>query len=291
MKMQPHRATLILCVSLAGLGLFACGTDGGGGNEAAGTETDGTETGDPTTTSNGDGDGDPTTGDGDGDGDGDTNGCVVGSEGCPCTGGGGCDPGLVCEVGVCTPSDPTTGDGDGDPTTGDGDGDGDPSGDGDGDPNPACAGDEFIAIDVGDFASANGWAITQSQILMGAEVLAWDQQTQAATVTWDIEVPCADTWHVWVRGLDQGNNDSYFVSVDGQPDPAVIFELACDAGPQQGTYLWRELNYRALNAGACVYLFDPWTQDWEAGTHQLTLRYRESIAIAGLWVTNTNQTP
>jgi hypothetical protein len=66
-------------------------------------------------------------------GDGDP-GCAVGSQGCPCTLGGGCDPGLACDLGVCVPGssgdgdgDPTTGDGDGDPTTGDGDGDGDPN--------------------------------------------------------------------------------------------------------------------------------------------------------------------
>ncbi|MFO7563263.1 MAG: hypothetical protein R6X02_11520 [Enhygromyxa sp.] len=80
---------------------------------------------------------------GEGEGEGDS-GCQIGAEGCPCTVGGGCDPGLTCDLGICVPGssgdgdgDPTTGDGDGDPTTGDGDGDpttGD--GDGDGDPNP-----------------------------------------------------------------------------------------------------------------------------------------------------------
>ena len=45
--------------------------------------------------------------------------CVVpGSEGCPCTSGGGCDPGLSCQSGVCQagtastpPGDPQTADG------------------------------------------------------------------------------------------------------------------------------------------------------------------------------------
>ncbi len=31
--------------------------------------------------------------------------CPVGSLGCPCTGGGGCDPGLVCMAGTCTYAD------------------------------------------------------------------------------------------------------------------------------------------------------------------------------------------
>lgn len=46
-------------------------------------------------------------------------GCIVGSQGCPCTGGGGCDAGLMCDGDVCLPA-ASTGDGD---TTGDGDGD------------------------------------------------------------------------------------------------------------------------------------------------------------------------
>ena len=68
------------------------------------TTTSGDGDGDPTTT--GDGDGDPT-GDGDGDGDptttgdGDGDNCPVGSDGCACTGGGGCDPGLECTEGLC----------------------------------------------------------------------------------------------------------------------------------------------------------------------------------------------
>jgi hypothetical protein len=30
-------------------------------------------------------------------------GCPIGAEGCPCTGGGGCDAGLECDGGVCVP--------------------------------------------------------------------------------------------------------------------------------------------------------------------------------------------
>ena len=61
--------------------------------------------------------------------------CPVGTETCPCTPGGACDPGLECRSGLCV-----AGDGDGDP--GDGDpGDGDPSGDGDGDPGDGDPGD------------------------------------------------------------------------------------------------------------------------------------------------------
>jgi len=75
--------------------------------------------------------------------------CTIGAEGCECTGGGACDPGLQCLSSVCVNAGPDfeegadaeTGDdntsdptGDGDPTGNeDPTGDGDPSGDGDGD--------------------------------------------------------------------------------------------------------------------------------------------------------------
>lgn len=59
--------------------------------------------------------------------------CVTASEGCSCTSGGSCDPGLVCLSGLCVSPDGTTGDGDGDGDGTTGDGDGDPTGDGDGD--------------------------------------------------------------------------------------------------------------------------------------------------------------
>jgi N-acetyl-anhydromuramyl-L-alanine amidase AmpD len=47
---------------------------------------------------------DPIAGPGDGDGDPDGGECWIGSEGCPCTDGGGCDPGLVCDQShTCVP--------------------------------------------------------------------------------------------------------------------------------------------------------------------------------------------
>jgi cysteine-rich repeat protein len=68
--------------------------------------------------------------------------CSVGGLDCPCTDGGACDSGLVCEMDVCvldgSEGYESNGDGDGDP----GDGDGDPSGDGDGDPSGDGDGDD-----------------------------------------------------------------------------------------------------------------------------------------------------
>ncbi|MFO7567508.1 MAG: hypothetical protein R6X02_32995 [Enhygromyxa sp.] len=295
LRHQPTPALFFSLPLCAAMCLTACGdvNEAPGTDETAGSET-ATDTGDEL--GEGDGDGDPTTGDGDGDGDPSTGdgdgdpGCPVGSEGCPCTNGGGCDPGLTCEVGVCAPDstgdgdgDPTTGDGDGDPTTGDGDGDGD-------DPNPLCSDDHFIEIAAVDADVMEGWEEAESSFGEGL-VLGWDGEDPNAYVTWNIDVPCEGTWHIWVRGTDQGQNDSFFAVVDGEPDPAAIFELDCTGGPQQTQYVWGELNWRAQNAGACNYVEDPWVQEWSTGEHSLTLRYRESWGISKLWITNTEQTP
>lgn len=83
----------------------------GDGDGDSGGDGDGDGDGDPTTTSatdsgdswgSGDGDGEP----GDGDGD---DACSVGSYGCVCTMGGGCDPGLTCIDGYCVPTGPSEG--------------------------------------------------------------------------------------------------------------------------------------------------------------------------------------
>jgi hypothetical protein len=145
--------TMRWTIAAASLLLLACspsteglagerGDDGDGQDESGSRETGSAESGDAS------GDGDSTAG------------CNVGAHGCPCTGGGGCDPGLACEGGICVPTagdgDPTT-TGDGDPTTtGDGDptttGDGDPTTTGDGDPStgdgdPTTTGDGDPAPD------------------------------------------------------------------------------------------------------------------------------------------------
>jgi hypothetical protein len=61
--------------------------------------------------------------------------CPVGTQDCPCTDVGGCDPGLHCDANVCHGYDTETG---GETGDGDGDGDGDPEGDGDGDGDTTC---------------------------------------------------------------------------------------------------------------------------------------------------------
>lgn len=68
---------------------------------------------------------DPQAGPGDGDGDGDGGECWQGAENCPCTDGGGCDPGLVCDMNnTCVPDEGSTaGNEDGETNGGPGGGD------------------------------------------------------------------------------------------------------------------------------------------------------------------------
>ena len=128
--------------------------------------------------------------------------------------------------------------------------------------------------------------------MLGEEVvLAWDNQNQDAYATWNINVPCGGTWHVWVRAINKRESDSFFAAVDGQPEPAAIFEIACDRGPKKAIYEWRELNLRDLEAPECELVEDPWVQEWEAGVHSFTLGYRDSYAISKLWITNTEEAP
>lgn len=263
--------------------IVACSDDqpADGGDETAGSETAETGTGDEigdSTTTTGDGDTTTTTTEGETTTTTTDGSCSIGSEGCECTQGGGCDPGLACTDGICTAPNPDTTTAETTETTETTGG------------NTACEMDvsfELLAVDAG---AADGWDPVMSMLGEGM-IMAWDEQTNDATISWDIDVPCDDTWHIWVRGIDQGPSDSYFAIVDGLPDPAPIFELDCTNNPNPGAYVWKELNLRDLADPACTYLQDPWTQDWLTGSHAFSLVYRESIAVSKLWITNTDLTP
>ncbi|MCP4679217.1 MAG: hypothetical protein GY854_27770 [Deltaproteobacteria bacterium] len=66
--------------------------------------------------------------------------CPLGSEGCPCTSGGGCDPGLTCLSDTCVAAG---GDTDGDTDT-DTDGDSDGDSDSDSDSDADTEGDDYM---------------------------------------------------------------------------------------------------------------------------------------------------
>lgn len=216
--------------------------------------------------------------------------CPVGSLDCPCTPGGFCDGELVCSEDICQlPSGDGDGDGDGD-ASGDGDGDGDASGDGDGDGAQGCGQDLFIEIEAVDADEILGWTPTMSMFEEGL-VLAHEEDVREDYVRFNLTIPCEDDWHVWVRGTDLTTMDSYFVSIDGFPNPQGIFELDCTPQPNDTTYVWKELNYRDAENDPCESIADPWVFAWSAGPHTLELRYRESLAVARIYVTNSESAP
>lgn len=147
--------------------------------------------------------------------------------------------------------------------------------------------DETVQIELAatDATLDGAWAITMSQLGEG-EVAAIPMGQQGdGTVTWEVDIPCDDAWHIWVRGIDYGSEDSFYARLDGEPEPAPIFEIGCDFGGMG--YSWRELNWRDPdNGGPCEYVEDPWVADWTTGLHQFQLEFRESIAVARIIVTN-----
>lgn len=147
--------------------------------------------------------------------------------------------------------------------------------------------EELVQIELtAEDAVLDGWELVQSMFVEEGTVagIIFDNGFPQGTVTWDLDIPCNDTFHVWVRGRNAGSNDSYFARLDGGPDPAPIFELDCEGGDD---YRWRELNWRDPENGLpCEYVEDPWLADWEAGAHQVQLEYRESPGVSRLIVTN-----
>jgi len=104
-------------------------------------------------------------------------------------------------------------------------------------------------------------------------------------VHWDIDVPCDGDWYIWVRATDFGSDDSFFARLDGEPEPAPIFEIDC--GFEGQSYEWRVLNWRDPDTGdPCEYVVDPWIAPWTAGPHAFELDFREAPAVARIVVTN-----
>lgn len=144
----------------------------------------------------------------------------------------------------------------------------------------ACEEPVVLELGVGEASLSGNWVATVSDVGEGDIAVLMGQP--AGAVTWDVEVPCEDTWFIWVRYWEQGNDDSYFVTVDGAPAQGAIFEGDCGGGGQG--YGWRLLNERGDSP--CVYVQDPWAPQWEAGAHELAFSYRESIALGRIVVTN-----
>ncbi|MCR9160507.1 MAG: hypothetical protein ACE37F_27815 [Nannocystaceae bacterium] len=145
----------------------------------------------------------------------------------------------------------------------------------------AC--DETVLIELGavDADLSGDWSITTSQAGEG-EIAVVDGNADGE-VRWDVDIPCDDTWIIWVRLFDQGSADSFFATLDGEPSPPAIFEGGIQ-GPGQG-WNWRDLNWRDPD-DAATFIEDPWAPQWAEGQHSIALSYRESVAVARIEITN-----
>jgi hypothetical protein len=147
----------------------------------------------------------------------------------------------------------------------------------------AC--DDPIVIEMvpADATLSGSWMLSMSMVGEGEIIVLPAGQTDG-TVLYEPDIPCDDTWYIWVRYWEQGPDDSYFATLDGQPAPAAIFEGDCsNFGNGWG---WQILNWRDQNAGPCNYTEDLWAPAWATGSHAIELSYRESIAVGRIVVTN-----
>ena len=147
----------------------------------------------------------------------------------------------------------------------------------------ACRETMLLQLGAAEAMLSGDWALSTSQAGEGQIVVIDPNVGTAGEVLWNIDVPCEDTWTIWVRLFDQGEADSFLATLDGEPSPPAIFEGGIQ-GLGQG-WNWRALNWRDPDDLA-TFIEDPWAPQWGEGTHALALRYRESIAVARIEVTN-----
>ena len=154
------------------------------------------------------------------------------------------------------------------------------------DQRPAVAAASLAAQAPGVWALSGAWTLGMSMLGEGeiATIVAPQNGTDGS-ILYTPDIPCDDTWYIWVRALDQGANDSYLAQLDGEPTPAAIFEGDCT---QNGNaYKWAVLNWRDPNGGgSCMYVQDPWAPTWTAGAHEIEFQYREVQGMGRILITN-----
>ncbi len=208
----------------------------------------------------------------------------------------------------------TGGDGDGG-DGGDGDsGDGDSADTGDGDSADTGDGDTADTADTADTSNDNttgsdcSMTITQEidadeatltgDWVLGSSQLAPEEGNivfpetggggggggpAQGSATFALDFPCDDDWYVWVKGLDRGSDDSFFVRVDGEPSEGAIFDLDCEFGNEQGSYIWELLNERIDPQGCGED--NPWVISAD-GSVDLEFEEREPSAISAIAFSN-----
>lgn len=151
-----------------------------------------------------------------------------------------------------------------------------------GEPGGACQDIVTIELFPADATHSGSWQLSPSMVL--PYEISLINGGEDGSILYEPEIPCDDTWTIWVLYWEQGSDDSYFATLDGEPVPEAIFEGDCGQFGQG--YSWRALNWRDQAAGPCEYVADPWTPDWTAGVHQIEFSYRESPAMGQIIITN-----
>ncbi len=131
---------------------------------------------------------------------------------------------------------------------------------------------------------SGAWELGMSMIGEGEISVLNQGMGTDGSILYEPDIPCDDTWYIWVRYWESGNDDSYFATLDGMPMPEAIFEGDCGGGGQG--YEWAALNWRDQGDGPCMYVEDPWAPNWTAGVHQIEFSYRESLAMGRILITN-----
>lgn len=143
---------------------------------------------------------------------------------------------------------------------------------------------ELIQIEMlpSDATYDGAWELGMSMV--GEGEISVNQSGGPGSFLYEPDIPCDDTWYIWARAFDQGQNDSYYATLDGEPMPPAVFEGGCTGGGNG--YTWAVLNWRDELDPPCVYVEDPWAPDWTAGPHQIEFSFRESAAMGRIVITN-----
>ncbi|MBA3549203.1 MAG: hypothetical protein H0T76_22245 [Nannocystis sp.] len=151
--------------------------------------------------------------------------------------------------------------------------------------NAACNDVVTFELEPDEATISGDWKLAMSMLGEGQIInLSDPMDANEGSILYQPDIPCDDTWYIWARILDQQSNDSYLATLDGQPNPAAIFEGDCT---QNGNgYKWAVLNWRDSNANSCDYVEDPWAPVWAAGVHDIEFQFREAVAMGRILITN-----
>lgn len=143
--------------------------------------------------------------------------------------------------------------------------------------------DTVIELGAMDAELSGAWEFGMSQVGEGQIIVLGGGQPNGQ-ISFDIPIPCEDQWFIWVRYFEQQDADSFYATLDGEPNPPGVFEGDCTPGG--GGWDWALLNYRTEDDPLCQYVEDPWAPQWDEGTHNISFRFRESQALARIEITN-----